>query len=376
MKLRSGQVPDYGFLGLLAAVVLVGLVMLTSASGPAGFQKFQDSYWFLKHQLLYGLVPGLFLFWLFWRIDYRYWRGLAPQLLLVSVILLIIVFIPGIGAEWGTSRSWVHVGGFSFQPAEIVKLTFLLYVAAWMEHRGESVVGSTEGIMPFFAAVGVIALLMMLQPDLGSLLVIGSIAFTAYFVAGASWSHIATLAAIGAAGLFVIVKSAPYRAARLMTFLHPELDPLGRGYHINQAYLAIGSGGLFGLGLGHSRQKYAALPEVVGDSVFAVMAEELGLILTLAVLALFCALLWKCLEISRRAPDPFGRFIAAGIAGWIFSQTMFNIGSMVGILPITGLPMPFVSYGGTALAVLLGAMGLMANVSSHMVSSPERTSSR
>jgi cell division protein FtsW len=376
MNHRVGSRPDYGFLGLLAAVVLVGLVMLTSASGPAGFQKFQDSYWFLKHQLLFGLLPGLFLFWVFWRIDYRYWRGLAPQLLLVSVILLLIVFIPGIGAEWGTSRSWVHIGGFSFQPAEIVKLTFLLYVAAWMEHRGETVVGSTEGIMPFFGAVGVIALLMMLQPDLGSLLVIGSIAFTAYFVAGANWSHIAALAAVGAAGLFVIVKSAPYRAARLMTFLHPELDPLGRGYHINQAYLAIGSGGLFGLGLGHSRQKYAALPEVVGDSVFAVMAEELGLILTLAVLALFCALLWKCLEISRRAPDPFGRFIAAGIAGWIFSQTMFNIGSMVGILPITGLPMPFVSYGGTALAVLLGAMGLMANVSSHMVSSPERTLSR
>jgi cell division protein FtsW len=212
----------------------------------------------------------------------------------------------------------------------------------------------------------------MLQPDLGSLLVIGSIAFTAYFVAGANWSHIAALLALGGAGLFVIVKSAPYRAARLMTFLHPELDPLGRGYHINQAFLAIGSGGLFGLGLGHSRQKYAALPEVAGDSIFAVMAEELGFILTLGVLALYCVFLWKCLDISRRAPDAFGRFVAAGIGGWIFSQTMFNVGSMVGILPITGLPMPFVSYGGTALAVLLAAMGLMANISSHMLSSPPR----
>lgn len=372
MFARKSNPPDYGFLGLLGAVLLIGLVMLTSASGPASFQKFNDSYWFLKHQLLYGLAPGALLFWLFWRIDYRFWRTLAPQLLLVSVVLLVIVFIPGVGADWGTSRSWVQLGPFSFQPAEIVKLTFLLYVAAWMEHRGETTVATTEGILPFFAAFGVIALLMMLQPDLGSLLVIGSIAFTVYFTAGASWTHIAALAGLGAAGLFVIVKSAPYRAARLMTFLHPELDPLGRGYHINQAYLAIGSGGLFGLGLGHSRQKYAALPEVVGDSIFAVMGEELGLILTLAVLALFWFFLRKCLEIARRAPDPFSRFISAGVTGWIFSQFMFNVGSMVGILPITGLPMPFVSYGGTSLAVLLGAMGIMANISSQLTAATSR----
>lgn len=369
---RAGRQPDYGFLGLLGALLVVGLVMLTSASGPIAFQKFNDSYYFLKHQVLFGLVPGALAFYLFWRIDYRFWRTLAPQLLLVSIVLLVTVFIPGLGAEFGTSKSWVHVGSFSFQPAELVKLTFLLYVAAWMEHRGEAAVGSTEGIMPFFASFSIIAGLMMLQPDLGSLLVIGAIAFTTYFVAGASWSHIAALMAASAAGLFIVVKSAPYRAARFMTFLHPELDPQGRGYHINQAFLAIGSGGLFGLGLGHSRQKYQSLPEVVGDSIFAVMSEELGFILTLCFLALVVAFLWKCIDISRRAPDAFSRFIAAGIAGWIFSQTMFNIGSMVGILPITGLPIPFVSYGGTALIAVLGAMGLMANISAHMVSSPTR----
>jgi cell division protein FtsW len=369
----DGRKPDYGFLGLLGAIMAIGLVMLTSASAPDAFHKFNDGYWFVKHQIAYGLVPGAVLFFVMSRVDYRRWRVHAKTLFIVSIGLLLLVFVPGLGADWGTAKSWIHVGPFSLQPAEIVKLTFLFYLAAWMETRGEEGVADlSRGVVPFLSAFGIIALLLMLQPDLGGLLVFASMAFAVYFVAGARWSHIAALAGAGALALAALIKSAPYRAARLMTFLHPELDPQGIGYHINQAFLAIGSGGWFGLGLGHSRQKYLYLPEVAGDSIFAVLAEELGFIFTLAVLAVFTLFLFKCIDIARRAPDDYGRFIAAGIAGWIFSQMLFNIGSMVGLMPMTGLPLPFVSYGGTAFMVLLAAMGVLANVSKQGHPAPAR----
>ncbi|MEY4723101.1 MAG: hypothetical protein RLZZ324_614 [Candidatus Parcubacteria bacterium] len=364
--MREAHRPDYGFIGLLTAVTAIGLVALTSASVNLGLTLHQDSWYFIRHQLLYGLLPGAVLFYVLSRVDYRRFREFAPQLLMLSVALLVTVFIPGLGAVYNGARSWLAIGTFSFQPAELVKLTFLLYVAAWMErHHDEFAHGSIEGIVPFLASFGVIAMLIMAQPDFGSLIVIAGITFGAYFAAGGRWTHIALLIALGIAGVFAAVKAAPYRAARLTTFLHPELDPKGVGYHINQAFLAIGSGGLFGLGLGHSIQKLRFLPEVAGDSIFAVMGEELGFVLMLAFVALLLAFCWRLMRIAQEAPDEYGRLIAVGVAAWVFCQTMFNIGSMVGILPITGLPLPFVSYGGSSLIVLLAAMGIMANISSH-----------
>ncbi len=358
---------------MLGVLLVFGFVMLTSSSGPLAYQKFNDPYWFVKHQLLTGFLPGAFLFLLFAGVDYRRWRRFAPYLLGACVVLLLLVFLPGLSADWGTSKSWIRIGGYSFQPVEMVKLLFLMYLAALLEGRGEEGLRDARtGLLPFLTALGVIALLLMLQPDLGSLLVIAAIAFVAYFVAGAPWLHIMGILVAGAGAVTLLVKSAPYRAARLMTFLHPELDPQGVGYHINQAFLAIGSGGWFGLGLGHSRQKYLYLPEVAGDSVFAVIAEELGFIFMLAVLVLLAAFIMRMVRIAREAPDAFGRYVAAGIAAWVFSQTMFNVGSMVGIMPITGLPMPFVSYGGSSLAVLLGAMGMIANISSQASPAPAR----
>ncbi|MEY4744756.1 MAG: hypothetical protein RL272_701 [Candidatus Parcubacteria bacterium] len=369
----SRKRPDTKFLLLLGALIAFGFVMLTSSSGPLAYQKFNDQYWFVKHQFLYGFLPGAVFFIVLANVDYRRWRPLAPHLLTACAVLLLLVFLPGLAADWGTSKSWIRVGGVSVQPVEAVKLFFLLYLAAFLERRGEEGLADVRtGLLPFLTALGAVAFLLMLQPDLGSLLVISAIAFVAYFVAGSPWLHISGIFVAGAGALAILVKSAPYRAARLMTFLHPELDPQGVGYHINQAFLAIGSGGWFGLGLGHSRQKYLYLPEVAGDSVFAVIAEELGFIFMLAVLALLATFIIRLVRIAREAPDQFGRFTAAGIAAWVFSQTMFNIGSMVGIMPITGLPLPFVSYGGSSLAVLLAAMGIMANISSHAAPAPAR----
>lgn len=358
--------PDAVFVGLLFVIVAFGFVMLTSASGPSAIQKFHDPYWYVKHQALFGLLPGVIAFVVASRVHYRVWRTLAVPLALVSFFLLLLVFVPGIGATWGTSKSWIHVGNYSLQPVEFVKLTFLVYLAAWFERRSsQEVADFSTGLVPFLAAVGVVALLLMLQPDLGSLLVIAGVAITVYFLAGAPFFHLAGLAAAGAGLIFLAIKAAPYRAARFMTFLHPELDPQGIGYHVNQAFLAIGSGGLFGLGLGHSRQKFLYLPEAVGDSIFAVAAEELGFIVIIGFFLLLLAFLLRGIAIAKAAPDKFSAYLVSGIVAWVFVQTLFNIGSMLGLLPLTGLPLPFISYGGTALMVLLGAMGIVVNVSRH-----------
>lgn len=366
---------DYSFFGLMSLLIVFGLVMLTSSTGPFAFQKFSDSYWFLKHQLFFGVVPGLVAFFVLSRIDYRRWMKFSSFYLYFSLVILVLVFIPGLAATWGTSRSWIHIAGFSFQPAEVVKLTFLLYLSSRLATRPQQELQSFEkGLVPFLAAFGAVAVLMLLQPDLGTLLVIGSMSFATYIVAGARWSHVGMLVAGAVAAVGVLIAVAPYRAARLTTFLHPETDPLGIGYHINQAYIAIGSGGFFGLGLGHSRQKYLYLPEVAGDSIFAVASEELGFMIMSLYLLVVVLFLWKGFSIAQRASDVYGKLLATGIMTWIFSQMLFNIGSMVGLFPITGLPLPFMSYGGTALLVLLSGMGIMASIS-RFTQSSERSGS-
>ncbi|MBN1585090.1 cell division protein FtsW [Candidatus Uhrbacteria bacterium] len=357
--------PDRVFVGLAFGLLAIGLVMVLSASGPIGHQKFGDGLYFFRHQLLFGFLPGLALFLILKRIDYRIYRRYWLFFLVVSLVLLMLVFVPGLAGDWSQARSWIRVFGVSFQPVEAVKLTFLIFIAGWFDHLGrENLSDLRRGFLPFLAVLGAVTLLVGLQPDFGSLAVIVCSVTVAWFVAGAAWSHLVGLVTFGMAGLFLAMKTAPYRADRLLTFLHPELDPLGIGYHINQAYLAIGSGGWFGLGLGHSAQKRLYLPESFGDSVFAVMAEEFGFVMTLAFLAVLVAVLWRILRVSSAAPDGFGRILAAGFFGWIFFQSVFNIGSMLGLLPITGLPLPFVSYGGTSLAILMAALGVVANISS------------
>ncbi|MFA6603730.1 MAG: FtsW/RodA/SpoVE family cell cycle protein [Patescibacteria group bacterium] len=358
--------PDLVFLALAAGLVLFGLVVLTSASGPIAYQKFQDGYWYLRHQVLYGLLPGLALFLVTSNVDYRFWRRFSLQFFILGLILLLLVFLPGLSADWSSARSWINVAGLSFQPAEAAKLALLVFLAAWFERVGEAGARDwQQGTLPFLITLGLVAAPVLLQPDLGSLIIIVVAAAALFFAAGASWSHLFGLLAAAAVAFFALVKAVPYRAQRLTTFLHPELDPLGIGYHINQAYLAIGSGGLLGLGLGHSRQKYLYLPEVIGDSIFAVMAEELGFVLVIGFLILLMSFIWRGLRAARRAPDDFGRLLAVGIVAWIFFQSLFNIGSMLGLFPVTGLPLPFVSYGGTALMILLGAVGLLANIAAH-----------
>ena len=361
---RSAPV-DYFLLLIVGAIVLFGLVMLLSASAPSGYAEFSDSYYFIKHQIIFGLLPGLGALVAFSRIPYTFWRTHAWNLLILSIVLLVLVFIPGLSAGIGTANSWISIGGvFSLQPSEIVKLTFLFYLAAWLAQRDKHHVADVHGgLVPFVGVLGTIILLLVLQPDTGSMAIIAAMSLVVYFVAGAPITYILGLVAAGMSGLGLLIASSPYRAQRLTTFLHPELDPQGIGYHINQALLAIGSGGILGLGYGHSRQKFQYLPEVAGDSIFAIISEEMGFVVAAIIIGLFLLLLWRLLGIAKRAPDNFAKYVVVGIAAWIVIQAFFNIGSMLALMPITGVPLPFISYGGTSLAISLAAIGVVLNVS-------------
>lgn len=360
----SGAKSDYFFIWLLFCILFFGLIMLSSASSVLSYQKFQNTFWYVFRQLLFGIIPGGVLFFLFSRIDYRLWHKYSSFLLCISIGLLIAVFLPGIGFSFGGARRWIHMGSFLIQPSEVVKLTFLLYLASWFSNRDEkSIKDFSLGFIPFLVLTGIVCFLVVIQPDVGTMAVIALISFSIYFAAGAKISHILVSIGGGFGLFFVLIQTASYRLQRFLTFLHPERDPLGIGYHINQALLAVGSGGLFGRGFGQSRQKFAYLPEVAGDSIFAIIAEELGFILSTLLIALFVVLIWRGLYIAKKSPDRFGLFLCVGVMAWIFFQTFINIGAMLSLMPLTGIPLPFVSYGGSSLVVLLSAMGIVTNVS-------------
>jgi len=358
--------PDYVLIGIIFSILIFGLIALSSASNFQSYNQFNDSYYLFKHQLLFGLLPGLLLFFVLAKIDYGIFEKYSVLSFILSIILLISVFVPGIGVTYGRARSWINVAGFSFQPAEIVKLLLIVSLSGWFAYRGrEKTADFWNGLVPFAFILGLICLPIIMQPDIGTLAVIVLIALVIYFVAGGRLSHILGLGLAGLGAFGILVAQAPYRAERLMTFLHPELDPEGIGYHINQAFLAIGSGGWFGLGLGQSRQKFAYLPEVMGDSIFAIIAEELGFIVSAGLVILFLTLLFRGLKLAQLSPDNFSRYVTVGIIAWFTLQAFLNIAAMVGIMPLTGIPLPFVSYGGSALMSALAAAGVLVNISKH-----------
>jgi cell division protein FtsW len=356
--------PDLTLLIILAVILVFGLVMLSSASSVLSYQDYGESYYYLKHQVLYGVFLGSIAFYVMSKIDYHYWRKYAFPIAVVTIILLLLVFIPGIGIELLGAKRWISIGGFFFQPSEVVKLTFLLYLAAWLEKRGKDVGDPTYGFVSFLVMLGALVLLIAVaQKDLGTTIVIAVISIVMYFVAGAPWKHMGLIFLGGLLAVAALIKIAPYRAARLTVFLNPEIDPQGIGYHINQALLAIGSGGFFGLGLGHSRQKFNYLPEVATDSIFAIIAEELGFLFAIGVVILFLAFTLQALKIAKAAPDQFGKLVAVGVAVWVGFQAFVNIGAMLSLLPLTGIPLPFISYGSSSMIMLLAATGILANIS-------------
>lgn len=357
--------PDYHLLIAFGILLVFGLVMLSSASTVVGFERFGDSYYFVKRQLAAAAI-GLIFFFVFLRIDYRRWQRLAAVIFIISILLLLLVFVPNIGQANETfARRWVRLGPITFQPSELTKLTIIIYLAAWFSSRGKRLFDFKFTFLPFIAVLSVTVGLVVFQPDIGTAFIIALIAAGIYFLAGGRFVHLALLIMAGLITLMLLLQFSSHAADRFKIFLHPELDPQGIGYHINQAYLAIGTGGLFGRGFGQSRAKFQYLPEVYGDSIFAVIAEEFGFVAAAALLALFLYLLYRGFRTAGRAPDDFGRLLGAGIVLWFTGQTLVNISAMVGLLPLTGIPLPFISYGGSSMVVSLAAVGILANISTH-----------
>lgn len=357
---------DKTLVTIVAILLVFGLIMISSAGVIYSETRFADEYYFFKHQLLFGVLPGFAVLFLAQKIDYRFWKKLAVPMFFASIIFLILVFVPGVGSKvYGASR-WIQLGPFSFQPSEMAKLSIIIYLAAWLESRGkEKIKDFFEGTLPFLGIMGLISFLIMKQPDTGTLGVIVLSSFAIFFVSGARVNHLASMGFLGMLALWILIKIEPYRLNRILVFLDPSSDTKGIGYQVNQALLAVGSGGLFGVGLGHSRQKFNYLPEPVGDSIFAVVGEELGFLGGLVLVSLFVLLAQRGLKIAKNAPDEFGRLVATGIVAWITLQAFINISANIGLIPLTGIPLPFISYGGTSLVFLMAAIGILLNISKH-----------
>lgn len=345
---------DKNFLITVLVLTALGLIAIWDASAPLGYREFGDKFYYVKQQFLWAVV-GLFGMVFFYKIRLDYLKIFSNYIFYFAVFLLVLVLIPGIGISLLGARRWISFGFFSFQPAEFLKLALTIYIASLVDNQTE-----IKKIVMF--AVIVMGLIM-LQPDLGTNLVIASIVFSQIFVSGLPIAHFAILASGGFIASILLVLTSDYRRQRFMTFLSETTDPLGHGYHIRQVLLALGSGGLFGVGFGHSRQKHLFLPETPNDSIFAIIAEELGFIGALLLIFLFVYFIYRCILIAKNANDYFKKILAVGITSWFAGQILLNIGSMVALFPITGIPLPFFSYGGTALVVVMCACGIMLNIS-------------
>lgn len=356
--------PDYLILFCLAFLVIFGLVTLASASSNLGQNKFSDSFYYLKHQIFYGLSVGLVGFLAAYKVNYRNYQKIAFILLLISIAVLILVFTP-LGFKAGGAERWVKLGPVTFQPAEFLKITFILYLAAWLAGRGDRHKSFLSGFIPLFFIIGVIAGILFKQPATTTVIIIVLSALAVYFASGAKFRYLFFVFLIGGIAIGSLIYFTPYRLARVLNFLQPGADPLGGAYHINQAQIAIGSGGATGVGFGKSTTKIQYLPEPIGDSIFAVMAEELGFVGSIALISIFLVLVLKILFLARKTKDRFGKLILAGFGSLIALQVFINIAAISGLIPPTGIPLPFISYGGTALAVFMTMGGIIANISKY-----------
>ncbi|MBM7540479.1 stage V sporulation protein E [Amphibacillus cookii] len=343
-------------------LVLVGIIMVYSASSIWATYRFEDGFYFAKRQFLFASI-GLLAMYGVSQIPYHTWRLYAKYILIFCFLLLGLVLIPGIGLVRGGARSWIGVGAFSIQPAEFIKLGLLIFLADVIADRQKKITSFSKGFAPLLLLILVCFGLIMLQPDLGTGVVLVSSCIIVLFISGAKIKHFTYLGIVGALGFAGLIASAPYRINRITAFLNPWEDPLGNGFQIIQSLYAIGPGGLFGLGFGESFQKYFYLPEPHNDFIFAIIAEELGFIGAIMILLFFLYLLWRGVRIGLNAPDKFGSLLAIGIVSMISLQVAINISVVIGLIPVTGITLPFLSYGGSSLTLTLASMGIVLNIS-------------
>ena len=356
--------PDAVLFAVVATLVGIGLVMVFSASSATAYAEHGDIAYYVKRQLIW-LAVGLTAAFFVYRMDLAQLKRAAPVLLLAAIAGLLLVFVPHVGLGVNGGRRWIGFSSLSFQPSEFAKLALVIYLSAMLSARGERITSLARGLFPLCVPVLLMAVLVLKEPDMGTASLLVFVAFTMFFAAGARVFHLAAILAVTAPIAAISVVASPYRRARIFAFLDPWKDPQNTGFHIVQSLLALGSGGLFGMGLGASRAKFFYLPEQYTDFIFSVLGEELGLIGALAVVALFVTLAYRAVRVAIASPDRFGFFVACGCAAMIVIQAFINIGVVTSSWPVTGVPLPFISFGGSSLVVNLVAVALIANVGRH-----------
>lgn len=353
---------DHSLLIITIVLALIGLVMVFSASAVVAGNRFHDPGYFLKRQLAW-LAFGFLLLHLASHIDYVWWKRLSIPLLGLTVVLLVMVLIPSLGVSAKGARRWLRLGPISVQPAEIAKLAAVMYLAAYLAKKEDRLTGFLSGLAPALLVIGVLGGLVLLEPDLGTVVVMGSVAIGLLFLGGARLSHLLSLGLCAVPVVLVLVLSSSYRRQRLMTFLAPWKDASDAGFQITQSFLAFGSGGLFGVGLGEGKQKLFFLPEAHTDFVLALVGEELGLVGTGVIILLFALFAIRGFQVAARARMPFGRYLGMGITLLIGAQALINACVVTGLVPTKGLTLPFVSYGGSSLVTCMFGVGILLNIS-------------
>ena len=360
---------DLVILMMTVALTCFGVVMVYSASSIMAAKKFHDSFYFLKRQGMFAVV-GFCLMYAAMRTDYHIWRKAAVPILLACIASLVLVLIPGIGGNVKGATRWIRLFGFNFQPAELAKLALIIYMAYSLDKRQDKMRFMKTGVFPYMLILGVMILLLMVQPDMGSSMTLAAVAIIMLFAAGTRLSHILSIILFSLPFLYYAVMHKEYRKRRILSFLNPWADPTNTGFQIIQSWLAFGTGGVIGQGLGEGKQKLFYLPEAHTDFILSVVGEELGFIGVITVAAMFFLLVHRCIRVAIHAEDNFGRFLAFGIAVLIGMEAFVNIAVVTGMLPTKGLALPFVSYGGSSLILSLVAIGILLNISSRMRGAP------
>lgn len=354
---------DKLFVTLFFTLIVIGFVALWSSSFVIAENATGDKYYYIKQQLIKGIIPSILLFFYFSFLNYKNVRKYSRVIYLVSIVLLVLVLVMGFAS--GGSRSWIDLKIFSFQPSEIAKVAMIIFLAYFFEKQDKNIRNFKGGFANFLIVCGIPFILILLQPDLGTLIIFFVVCLIMSFAANARVKHLAILLAIVAVFVSIFLKlDQGTRLERIDIFLHPEkYSSQGEGYHINQALIAVGTGGWLGKGIGKSVQKFSYLPQVIADSIFAVMAEELGFIFISVVVIIFFLFIYRCLKIANTAPDNFSKYFAIGFASWIGIQVFVNVGAMIRLSPLTGVTLPFISYGSTSMWVLAIGAGIVANIS-------------
>lgn len=355
-KNTKGSQIDKTLFWITVLLCTIGILTVSDASAPQALAVFGDPYYFAKQQVIWTTVGFLGLI-VATNIHYTYWKKVAFMVGAASVILLILVLIPGFGSKLLGARRWLNIGPFGLQPSEVAKFAIAVVSAKLIDEK--------YPLTYIIGFVGAVSALVMLQPDLGTTLVIAAVGVVQLFIAGIGLGQLAVIGALGTLATGFLIMVSDYRRARLLTFFESSSDPLGNSYHMRQILIALGSGGLFGVGIGQSRQKHLFLPETASDSIFAVIAEETGLVGSLIIIFILTFFVLRVLKIARSAPDTFSKVLASGIAIWFMTQIFLNLSSVAAITPLTGIPLPFFSYGGSSLIMILFATGIILNISKH-----------